>query len=493
VDKVKTSGSDMIEPDNNLKAAGASVFSLGGVMPESMVKVIWRNRWIVLLTTSVALAVTYFYVGKMPPVYTSTARLYVEQSGPKVFTETEKGVMTQSQNYLYTQAALLKSNPIVTGALENLDTGKMKTFTNMVNGIAYLKRSVNVVVGKQDDIISVSLDSPYTEEAAEIVNAVVHSYRDYHALRKRSSSAEVLTILRDEKAKLDKVLEEKQHVLIEFRIQNPEFTLEGEKGNILMERLLKLSSALTEAILKTVDAKSVYQSTKAMTSDPVKLKQFIGARRENGVYISNGDDKAELERRLEELRLRLEDCLRQVTANHPAVKALESEIAQIETDLVGVDEKYAEAQLGVAEQEYLAAKEKENQISEYYEEQRAHMLALNEQIAKYAVLQSDLDQTKELCDILNDRIKQLDVTEDVGALNISVLEDARPAGSPSGPDRVRYMTFALAIGLMLGAGLAFLRDSMDQTLRSAEEISALVGVPRGRKRGGTGTEGTFKS
>jgi len=469
----------MIGHDDNRNAPGAGIgmFSAVRVMPEGMAKVIWRNRWIVLLSTSVALAATYVYVGRMPPTYTSTARLYVEQSGPRVFTKTEEGVMTQSNNYLYTQAELLKSTPIATGALKILNAREMKTFAQVNNHASYLKRSIDVIVGKQDDIINVSLSSPYPAEAAEMVNAVVDSYRTYHETRKRGASAEVLKILRDEKAKRDEELAEKHAVLMEFRKKTPAMSLEGERGNILMDRLGKLSLALTEAQLATVDAKSVYESTKAMVSDPVRLKQFVEARRAGGVYVSTGDEKAELESRLEEFQLRLEDCLRQVTADHPAVKAIESEIARIKTEVAGADAKFVQAQLAVAEQQYLAAKEKENQIYAYHEEQRQQSLDLNEQIAEYTVLQSDFDQTKELCDVLNNRIKELDVTEDVGALNISVLEDARPASAPSGPDKVRYMTFALALGLMLGAALAVLRDSMDQTLRSAEEISALIGLP----------------
>jgi capsular exopolysaccharide synthesis family protein len=123
------------------------------------------------------------------------------------------------------------------------------------------------------------------------------------------------------------------------------------------------------------------------------------------------------------------------------------------------------------------AKDKENQIAQYYEEQRKQALALNEQLAQYTILQSDWDQTKKLCDILDDRIKELNVTEDAGALNISILEVARPADKPSAPQKARYLAIALVMGLMLGGGLALLRDWMDQRLRSAEEIAAVLGLP----------------
>jgi capsular exopolysaccharide synthesis family protein len=104
-------------------------------------------------------------------------------------------------------------------------------------------------------------------------------------------------------------------------------------------------------------------------------------------------------------------------------------------------------------------------------------LALNAQLAQYTILQADWEQTRKLCDIIDDRIKELNVTEDVGALNISILEVARPAGSPSEPQKARVMAIVLVMGLMSGGGMAVLRAWMDQRLRSAEEISAVLDLP----------------
>jgi len=39
------------------------------------------------------------------------------------------------------------------------------------------------------------------------------------------------------------------------------------------------------------------------------------------------------------------------------------------------------------------------------------------------------------------------------------------------------MAMALVLGLMLGGGLGLVRDWMDQRLRSADEVSAVLGVP----------------
>jgi succinoglycan biosynthesis transport protein ExoP len=447
------------------------------VMPESLIQIVWHSRWIVLLALIVVLVAAFTYIFKATPIYTSTSRIYVEQTGPKIITEIEQGVMTQSKNYLYTQAELLKSTPILAAALDKPGIRELKTFDRITNQIGYLKKTLDATVGKKDDIISLSFDSPDPVEAARLVNAVVDSYVTYHATRKRSTSAEVLKILQSEKVKRSQELSERLKVMMDFKKENIGLAFESNRGNVILERLDRLSVVLTEAQLATIESRSAYESTEKMVSDPIMLKQFVEAQRSRGVYVSRSNEETELKSRLEQLQLRRSDRLREVKPDHPAVKAIDSEIAQVENRIADLATEFAQAQLQVAEQQYLAAKEKEEQIAKYFEEQRQQVVQLNEQLAQYTILQSEWEQTKKLCDILDDRIKELNVTEDVGALNISILEVARPATTPSKPQKARIMGIALVLGLVLGGGLALLRDWMDQRLRSAAEISAILGVP----------------
>lgn len=444
---------------------------------QSLARTLWQGRWLILMTTVIAVAAAVAYLVKATPIYTSTSRIYVEQSGPKIFSDTEVGVMTQSKNYLYTQAELLKSTPILAAALNAPGVAQMKTLATVDNPIAHLKRELDADVGRKDDIINLSLNSPYPTEAAQLVNEIVDSYITYHTAQKRSTSAEVLKILQSEKAKRSEELAEKLKVMMDFKQEHEPLAFEGSRGNIVITRLERLSQTLTEAQLTTIRNRSVYESIKQMVNDPAKLQQFIEAERARGAYVSTGSEKASLISKLEQLNLRRADRLRQLTPDHPAVVALETEIARIETQIAALDTEFGRAQLAVAEQQYLSAKEEEDQLARYYEQQRKQALDLNEQLAQYTILESDWEQTKRLCDILDDPIKALNVTEDVGALNISVLEVARAADKPSEPQKARYIAVALMLGLMLGIGLALLRDWADQTLRSTEEIAAILDMP----------------
>jgi len=146
--------------------------TIGSLISESLFQVMWRHNWIVIGTTVIALVAGFIYLSKATPIYTSTSRLYVEQVGPKIMQDLQQGVMTGSTKYLYTQAELLKATPIVADAITKCGARQMRTFVKVDNLIEYLKRSLDTTVGKKDDIVSISFDSPYPTEAAQLVNTL---------------------------------------------------------------------------------------------------------------------------------------------------------------------------------------------------------------------------------------------------------------------------------------------------------------------------------
>ncbi len=173
-----------------------------GVPQRGLLQVIWERRWIVILAVFACLAAGFIYLAKATPIFTSTSRIYVEQRGPRIITESE-GVMTQSKNYLYTQCELIKSAPILAAALEQPGIKQLKSFRGLDNPLGLLKGKLKATVGKKDDIIDVSYESAYPEEAAQIVNAIVDAYVSSNAGRKRSEAAEVLKIIQIEKINRD--------------------------------------------------------------------------------------------------------------------------------------------------------------------------------------------------------------------------------------------------------------------------------------------------
>ncbi len=465
--------------DNNVIENGHSnlrIVENDGLSQGDFLQIVLHHRWTIISTTILFLVAAFIYILKATPIYTSTSRLYVEQTGPRIINEYE-GIMTRSTNYLYTQAELIKSTPIVAEVADNAELKKLKIFENMDNVVAFLKGSLNVSVGKKDDIITVSFDSAYPEEAAQVVNEVVNSYIRYHSVRKRTTVSEVLRILQKEKVKRDKELSQKFQQMLEFTRKNGVVSFDNKGGHIVFDRLSKLSSSLTEAQLSTVNAKADFEAAKSMENEPEKIKQFAAALPAAGVRVFVNDMETQLQTELKEAEVELQNAKYYCTEDHPSIQAIHTRIDHIKQQLEKKTRGFADAYIEVMRLKWITAKQREDELQTSFNEQRRAAQDLGIQAAEYSSLQSELRRLERLCEILDDRIKELNVTEDVGALNISILEAARPADRPSKPQKTKIMAMALAIGFLLGGGLALLRDWLDYRLRTADEISAILGVP----------------
>lgn len=470
-------------------AENSSPFDMPGVrtptdsvtdLSESLFEIFWRRRWVVLVTVLLALAAGLIYLQRATPLYQSTSRIYVEQTGPQIFERDNSGMITRWDNYLYTQAERLKSTEILAAALKSPGMTNLRTLADAGTPVVTLRKKLGVEIGKRNEIINISILSPYPDEAAHIVNSVVDSYVTAHELRKRTTLGEVVRILKEERARRSRELLTKLEAMMDFKRQSEGLALGAHQdNNVIIRRLERLSTALTEAQLGALESRSYYEAAKKMAAEPARLRQLLGSQSGRDAYALAGlaTEASAFRVELQRLERQRADSLGEISPDHPAVVATDAEIKRIRSQLAELDEQVVDSHLAVAEQEYLMAREKQAELQKYFDQQRDEAMALNDHLAQFAILQSDYQQTKELCDLLDSSIQRLDVTTEVGGLNISILEAAQPALEPTQPRKAKTMAMALCMGLFVGAGLALGREWQDQRLRSTQEISALLDLP----------------
>jgi non-specific protein-tyrosine kinase len=95
--------------------------------------------------------------------------------------------------------------------------------------------------------------------------------------------------------------------------------------------------------------------------------------------------------------------------------------------------------------------------------------------------------------VLEQQLQTIRTAEAAQGSGGEIVQPSALPEAPARPDYLRNGLLALAVGLVLGVGLAFLRERLDERLASREELEALIGAPVlatiPRARGGRAARG----
>jgi len=455
----------------------SETMSLSAAAADSLLAVVWRGRWVMLVCVLVSLVASAVYIQMVTPIYTSTARLYLDYAGIRLSSSYESGGRPQTDKYLYTQAEVIKSRPILASAIEALTAQRLRTFANVDIPNAYLERNMVVDVGKKDETVSISVRSAYPAEAAQIVNCIVDTYMTSRSEHGQKNSAQVLRLLQEDLQRYRKELAEKRSQLMDFRTRHKQLALGSDQGASIMQRHLQVvQDAYTEAKTRAMKAEELRKRIQTLAGDPSALRQYLRTRDDITTYASADQERTSLEARAADLDLQKEGLLETFTADHPSVIELATEAERVEARLNALDDRFVQAATAAAEQQYVETKSYEEQCARLYGEEEEQIVKLSAETAQYDLLRLDVDDLTTYCQTREQKVREISniVDEDVGQLKMAILEPAVAAEKPSEPRKARTMGVALVLGLILGGGITLFRDWLDQTLRSTDEISALL-------------------
>jgi receptor protein-tyrosine kinase len=99
-----------------------------------------------------------------------------------------------------------------------------------------------------------------------------------------------------------------------------------------------------------------------------------------------------------------------------------------------------------------------------------------------AVTRTSATDARNIAQVLSEEFTQL-VTEletpdgvDTSTVKVHVLEEPQVAAVPTSPQPTRNMLLGIVAGLILGGGAAILRERMDNTVKTPDDIESLTGV-----------------
>jgi capsular exopolysaccharide synthesis family protein len=379
-----------------------------------------------------------------------------------------------SSSYLYTQAELIRSTPVLGAAADAPENANLESFRQVESRVGLLKQNLRVTVGSQDEIITVSLELPDPHDAAQLVNSIVDAYVAQYAEKRRSNAVEVLNVLRVEKQRRDTELEERRKALTDFRREHPELAVRVGDDTLIERNFTTLSDELNRTEISLLESKARYNRAREMYDKPNERAYLLEAASANQATMRDMD----LEQQVHVTEGALTSERAQWGEGHPRVRLLRESLEGMREQLAKQQQSIIIAYVDRLRQDYEVLDHKLSQLRSAYDNQYKQAAEVSNQVLQLASLQEALQRTEGYCDILDDRIKELNLSEDAGAMNVvSILDVATASGMPTYPVRSRFLTMGILAGALVGFGLVWLRELLDHRLRSVEEIASVLQLP----------------
>lgn len=163
----------------------------------------------------------------------------------------------------------------------------------------------------------------------------------------------------------------------------------------------------------------------------------------------------------------------QFEPDYPPARAVQTQIEQIDRALAREESRVQNTLQGA----YRAALEREGALKERVARLKSGVLDLRRRSIQYNIIEREVDTNRQLYDALLQRYKEIGVSGGVGVNNISVVDPAELPEKPSRPRLLVNLALSLIGGVVIGLGLALLREQIDEGLADPAEVPKLLGIP----------------
>jgi capsular exopolysaccharide synthesis family protein len=158
--------------------------------------------------------------------------------------------------------------------------------------------------------------------------------------------------------------------------------------------------------------------------------------------------------------------------NFPRVRELHNQIASVQNQ---IDIEMRNVQQRIRE-EYNNSTQTLNLMQTQVDKQMETAYKLNESAAQYALLRQDAESSRELYDQLQLKLKESNLAAGLNTASVTVIDEALLPLGPVSPDVRTNVMIAAAMGLLLGILGAVILDSLDDTLRTTDDVELFSGL-----------------
>ena len=483
-----------IEFNRNSTPGGYPPVPTQDSLAREYLRVLIKNKWVVIGSVALVLGVVTVSTLRSTPIYEAIGSIAINKMDPVTFNlkDSSSSVDYYDPTDLDTEVRILKSDLLALQVIRQLNLDKQPEFetkgrtspsslelttdamqpdsarTSAV--LATFKGNLQVALVPNTRIIEVRYRSPDKNIAARVVNTLANTYVEQNFKTRFESTMQASDWLSKQLVDLQIKVETSQEKLVKYQKEHEILGID-EKQNITTAKLDELNRELTSAESTRMEKESIYHLVQTGDSDSIAAAANV-----DGASRGSSANSALLEKLREQqadLKIQVAQLSTQFGPSYPKLAQLNSQLKEVDAEIQTEIRKVAARLRG----DYLAAVQRESMLRTALEQQKQEANKLNESAIEYSLLKRDVDANRTLSEGLLERLKEAGVTAGLRSNNFRIVDVARVPTSPSGPNLLKNLGFALALGLSTGIGLAFLLESMDNTVRTPEQAQIISALP----------------
>ena len=374
-----------------------------------------------------------------------------------------RGIITELRSARRSLFSSMRS--LLSGPPPEEDAAASTVETATVTAQAHaLLSSLEVLPLEGTHLVDIMVEGRNPELAALAVNTLIGEYVQQNLDQRLQNTDKTLGWLEEELGRQQRKVVEGERALAEYRESQDALSLD-DRQNIVVARLNQLNDAVTRAQTTRLQKQALYAQVRDISPDSPAVDSFPAIVQNpavRGLRASLRDldsEKASLAERYGE--------------RHPTMVNLTSSIEAVSEQLRAQIVSALEA----IRNDYESALAEERSLRAQLDAQKRVAMDLDGKHVSYTVLQREADSTRMVYEGLLGREKELQVVANNRANNARVVDRAEVPTGPFAPNPQRDWLMAIVLGLMLGIGLAFGVEYLDDTIKTPEDVTRKLGRP----------------
>ncbi len=441
-------------------------------------RVLMKRIFIILAVTLICLAGATIYTFRTKPVYESVSRIEIKpNTSPNVGLQSliaEEAGGGESASALQTEILVLQSNSVILQTAQSLDllklirsgeqkankpgepppSGEMTTGERLAL-IGMIRGGLQVQIVPATQMVDIRYRNNDPKLATDVVNRLVETYKDEDLRSKFDRTMYVSTWLQKQLEGLKQEAGDAQRQLADYQRQH-NIVGTDETSNLTMQNLAQISGDL-----ETAEADRIMKEA--------RMREFESQDPDLVALMGDNPELGNLRNQLTTLQTERAQLASKFGEHHPRMQELNAQIDKIESS---INNEVTLARRQVRD-EYTGSLRLEEMLQKRLDAQKEDAYRLNEDEAQYAILRHEAELTRDLYDALQMRLKEASVTAGLSATNITVVDRAQIPLAPVAPRKTLAMMMGLIGGLLCGTVLAFMVESIDDTLQTSEEVESV--------------------